>query len=114
MLCELGRVPLQLFWQKMNLRYVARLSDLLDDRLVKKAIVHASPHQMLWWQRLVSRLDLAQGSFEGLLAEGAWSVLNAVQTLRDDRFGSVCQFSAAKTSFDTTNMGFDSDRMAEY
>ena len=35
-LCELGRVPLQLHWQKMTLKYVSRLSELPSDRLVNK------------------------------------------------------------------------------
>ncbi len=41
MLCELGRVPLQLYWQKLILKYVCRLSDLPADRLVRKAFTHA-------------------------------------------------------------------------
>ena len=40
-LCELGRVPLQLYWQKMLLKYVSRISELPSDRLVKKALM---PH----------------------------------------------------------------------
>ena len=41
MLCELGRVPLQLYWQKLILKYVCRLSDLPANRLVRKAFTHA-------------------------------------------------------------------------
>ena len=77
-LCELGWVPLHLFWQKLKLDYVARLTDLPGDRLVKKAFAHASSHQTFWSQRLVS--SLAQHHFEGLLAEGAFSVSSAVKT----------------------------------
>ncbi len=67
-LCELGRVPLQLYWQKMVLKYVSRLSELPSDRLVKKAVTHASSVNTLWWQKL--SLWLSQHGFEGVLAVG--------------------------------------------
>ncbi len=41
-LCELGRVPLQLYWQKMLLKYVSRISELPPDRLVKRLLL--MPH----------------------------------------------------------------------
>ena len=41
-LCALGRVPLQLYWQKLLLKYVSRISELPSDRLIKKAFTHAS------------------------------------------------------------------------
>ena len=31
-LCELGRVPLQLFWRKLTLKFVSRLTTLPSDR----------------------------------------------------------------------------------
>ena len=66
-LCELGRVPLQLYWQKMLLKYVSRISEFPSDRLVKKAFTHASSVNTLWWQKL--SLWLSQHRFEGVLAE---------------------------------------------
>ena len=113
-------VPLQLFWQKLILKHVARLTDLPGDRLVKKAFAHSSLHQTLWWQKLVSyelvsyHAWLAQHRFEGLLAEGAFSASNAVMTLRDDWFSSVCQSPATKTSCYIDNMFFESTRKLVY
>ena len=83
----------------------------------------ACSHQTLWWQKLVSEhifrahreIGLrAQQRFEGLLAEGAFSISNAVKTLRDDRYVMTDQSPATKTSFYINNMFFDSDRIAEY
>ena len=76
-LCELGRMPLQVHWQKMVLKYVSRLSKLPSDRLVKKAFTHASSVNTLWWQKL--SLWLSQHGFEGVLAEGTFSLANAEQ-----------------------------------
>ncbi len=78
-LCELGRMPLQLHWQKLVLKYVSRLSELPSDRLVKKAFTHASSVNTLWWQKL--SLWLSQHGFEGVLAEGTVSLVNAEQHL---------------------------------
>ena len=36
--CELERVPLPLYWLKMLLKYVSRISKLPSDRLVKRAL----------------------------------------------------------------------------
>ena len=52
-LCELGQVPLHLFWYKMLLHYVGRLVDLPNDRLVKQAVTHAQQQQTTWFQKLV-------------------------------------------------------------
>ena len=35
---ELGQVPLHVSWQKMLLKFVGQLVDLLGDRLVKKLL----------------------------------------------------------------------------
>ena len=66
-LCASRRVPLQLYWQNMLLKYVSRISKLPSDRLVKKAFTHASSVNTLWWQKL--SLWLSQHRFEGVLAE---------------------------------------------
>ena len=42
------------------------------------------------------------------------SASNAVKTLRDEWFSSVCRSPATKTSFYIDNMVFDSDCIAEY
>ena len=110
-LCELRSVPLQLFGQKMILKYVARLVDLPGDRLVKMHLLMCLHVRRFWWQKLVALL--AQHHLEGLLAEGAFSVSNAVQTLRDDWFTSQCQSLATQTSICIDNMCFDSDRIAQ-
>ena len=111
-LCELGRVPLQLYWQKMLLKYVSRISELPSDRLVKKAFTHASSVNTLWWQKL--SLWLSQHRFEGVLAEGTFSLVNAEQHLRDKWYHGICQSSATKVSFFMDNMFFDSNVMASY
>ena len=111
-LCELGQVPLRLFWQKMLLNYVARLVDLPSDRLVKKAFTHASSVRTPWFQQMFAWLHGNQ--FQGLLAEGTFSVPSAVDTLRDNWLSSVCQSPATKVSFYVDNMFFDSDQMAPY
>ena len=96
-LCELGRVPLQFHRQKMVLKYVTRLSELPSDRLVKKAFIHASSVNTLWWQKL--SLWLSQHGFEGVLAEGTFSLANAEQHLRDKWYHGICQSSATKVRF---------------
>jgi len=111
-LCELGRVPLQLYWQKMLLKYVSRISELPSDRLVKKAFTHASSVNTLWWQKM--SLWLSQHRFERVLAEGPFSVVNAEQRLRDKWYHGICQSSATKVNFFMDNMFFDSNVMASY
>ncbi len=111
-LCELGRVPLQLYWQKMLLKYVSRISELPSDRLVKKAFTHASSVNTLWWQKL--SLWLSQHRFQGVLAEGTFSLVNAEQHLRDKWYHGICQSSATKVSLFMDNMFFDSNIMAPY
>ncbi len=111
-LCKLGRVPLQLHWQKMVLKYVSRLSKLPSDRLVKKAFTQASSVNTLWWQKL--SLWLSQHGFEGVLAEGTFSLANAEQHLRDKRYHGICQSSATKDSFFMDNMSFYSNVVASY
>ena len=107
-LCELGRVPLQLYWQKMVLKYVSRLSELPSDRLVKKAVTHASSVNTLWWQKL--SLWLSQhGGVEGVLAEGTFSLANAEQHLRDKWYHGICQSSATQVRFFMDNRFFDSN-----
>ena len=46
-LCELGQVPLHLFWHKMLLQYVGRLVELPNDRLVQQAFTHAQQQRPL-------------------------------------------------------------------
>ncbi len=111
-LCELGRVPLQLHWQKRILKYVSGLSKLPSDRLVKKAFIHAPSLNTPWWQRLSPLLN--QHDFEGVLAEGAFSISNAEQCIRDKWYSSLCQSSATKVSSFIDNMFFDSNVMAPY
>ena len=52
--CELGQVPLHLFWYKMLLQYVGRLVGLPNDRLVKQAFTHAQQQKTTWFQKLSS------------------------------------------------------------
>ena len=82
------------------------------DRLVKKAFTHASSVNTLWWQNL--SLWLSQHGFEGVLAEGTFSLANAEQHLRDKCYHGICQSSATKVSFFMNNMSFDSNVMASY
>ena len=63
-LCELGQVPLHLFWHKMLLQYVGRLVDLPNDRLVKQAFTHAQQQKTIWFQKLSSWLS--DYGFQGL------------------------------------------------
>ena len=111
-LCELGQVPLNLFWQKMILNYVARLVELPNDRLVKKAFTHANAVKTRWFQLVFSWLH--NHNFQSILAEGTFSVSSAVDILRDNWLSSVCQSSTRKVSFYVDNMFFDSDHMASY
>ena len=92
--------------------YVSRLSELPSDRLVKKAFTHASSVNTLWWQKL--SLWLSQHGFEGVLAEGNFSLANAEQHLRDKWYHGICQSSATKVSFFMDNMFCDSNVMASY
>jgi len=69
------------------LKYVSRLSELPSDRLVKKAFNHASSVNTLWWQKL--SLWLSQHGFEGVLAEGTFSLANAEQHLRDKWYQAI-------------------------
>ena len=50
----------------------------------------------LWWQEL--SLWLSQHGFEGVLAEGTFSLANAEQHLRDKWYHGICQPSATKVS----------------
>lgn len=111
-LCELGRVPLQLFWQKLTLKFVSRLTTLPSDRLVKMAFLQASSLGTPWWQHLSA--FLSEHHLEGLLVDGPFSVTSAVQSLREQWFNSVCQSSAPKVSCFIDNMYFDSFNMAPY
>ena len=111
-LCELGQVPLHLFWYKMLLQYVGRLVDLPNDRLVKQAFTHAQQQKTTWFQKLSSWLS--DYGFQGLIANGTFSVSNAMTTLRDKWFNQVCQLDCTKVKCFIDNMFFDSDQMAEY
>ena len=101
-LCELGRVPLQLFWQKLTLEFVSRLTTLPSDRLVKRAFLQAAELWTPWWQHLST--FLSDHHLEGLLADGPFYVTNAAQSLRDQWYKSVCQSSGTKVSFFIDNM----------
>ena len=111
-LCELGKVPLHLFWYKMLLQYVGRLFDLPNDRLVKQAFTHAQQQKTTWFQKLSSWLS--DYGFQGLIANGTFSVSNAMTTLRDKWFNQVCQSDFTKVKCFIDNLFFDSDQMAEY
>ena len=89
----------------MLLKYVSRISKLPSDMLVEKAFTHASSVNTLWWQKL--SLWLSQHRFEGVLAEGTFSLVNAEQHLRDKWYHGICQSSATKVSFFTDNMIFE-------
>ena len=93
-------------------KYISWLRKLPSDRLVKKAFTHASSVNTLWWQKL--SLWLSQHRFEGVLAEGTFSLVNAEQHLRDKWYHGICQSSATKVSFFMDNMFFDSNVMASY
>ncbi len=73
---------------------------------------HASSVNTLWWQKL--SLWLSQHGFEGVLAEGTFSLANVEQHLRDKWYHCICQSSATKVSFFMDNMFFDSNVMASY
>ena len=111
-LCELGQSPLQLFWRKMLLQYIARLSDLPGERLVKKAFTHAQDVKTPWFQG-VSKW-LVDNHFDGLLRSGTFSVSDAVSTLRQQWLTTVCQSTSSKTQFYIDSMYFDSDQIAPY
>ena len=66
----------------------------------------------LWWQKL--SLWLSQHGFEGMLAEGTFSLDNAEQHLRDKWYHGIYQSSVTKVSFFMDNMFFDSNVMASY
>ena len=51
--------------------------------------------------------------FQGLIANGTFSVQNAMTTLRDRWFNQVCQSDLTKVKCFLDNMFFDSDQMAE-
>ena len=82
-------VPLYILWYKMLLQYVGRLVDLPNDRLVKQAFTHAQQQKTTWFQKLSSWLS--DYGFQGLIANGTFSVSNAMTTLRDKWFNQVCQ-----------------------
>lgn len=112
LLCELGQAPLQLFWHKMLLQYVSRLVDLPNDRLVKKAFLHANFVKTRWSQQVSTWL--CDNHFEGILYTGAFSVPNAVDALRDRWYSEVCQLSSVKVKHYVDNFFFDSKYMAAY
>ena len=93
----------------MLLKYVSRISEVPSDRLVKKGFTHALSVNTLWWQNL--SLWLSQHRFEGALAEGTFSLVNAEQHLRDKWYHGICQSSATKVNFFMDNMFFDSNVM---
>ena len=111
-LCELGQVPLPLFWCKMLLQYVGRLVDLPNDQLVKQALTHAQQQKTSWFQKLFGWLS--DYDFHSLIATGTFSVSNAMTTLRDKGFNQVCQLDLTKVKFSIDMMFFDSDQMAKY
>ena len=65
-LCELGQVPLHLFWHKILVQFVKRLVNLPNDRLVKQAFTQAQQQSTTWFQQLLGWLS--DHDFQGLLA----------------------------------------------
>ena len=51
-MCELGQMPLHLFWRKLLLRFVGRVVDLPGSRLVKKAFMQAQQSCTPWFQKI--------------------------------------------------------------
>ena len=96
----------------MLLQYVGQLVELPDDRLVKQAFTHAQQQNTTWFQKL--SCWLSDYGFQGLIANGTFSVSNAMTTLRDKWFNQVCQSDLTKVKYFMDNMFFDSDQMAEY
>lgn len=95
-LCELGQVPLHLFWYKMLLQQVGRLVALPDDGLDKQAFTHAQQQKTTWFHKLSSWLS--DYDLQGLIANGTFSVSNAMTTLRDKWFSQVCQSDPTKVN----------------
>lgn len=95
--CQLGGIPLQLYWQQMLPKYVSRLSELLSDRLVKKPFNSC----LICKQVLVAKrsLWLSQHGFEGVLAEGTISLANAEQHLRQTVPRYLPIFSEQRSAF---------------
>ena len=104
-LCELGRVPLHLFWQKIVLKYVSQLSSLPNDRLVKLAFNHACSTQSPWCTEVSS--FLSQHHFQGLLADAPFLVPSAIEGLRKHWYHSISQSTATKPCFVMDNVHFD-------
>ncbi len=111
-MCELGQIPLHLFWRKLLLRFVGRLVDLPGHRLVKKAFQQAQQSCTPWFQKMSNWLH--NHSFQGLLSDGTFSFSNARTTLRDTWFSRVCQSASTKVQCFIDSMHFDSDKMAPY
>ena len=80
-MCELGQMPLHLFWRKLLLRFVGRVVDLPGNRLVKKAFMQAQQSCTPWFQKMSSWLH--ENSFQGLLSDGTFSFSTALTSLRD-------------------------------
>ena len=91
-----------MFWQSLILIFASRLTILRSDRLVKKAFLQACTVGTPWWQ-VLSRF-LSEHHFEGLLADGPFYVADAVQSLRDQWYNSVCQTYITKVSFCLDNL----------
>ena len=111
-LCELGKAPLQLFWQKMILKFVSRLTTLPGDRLVKMAFTHARSLNTMWWQRLNTWVH--HHHLEALFADGPFYVTKAVQSLKEQWYTDLCKSPATKVSFFLDNMFFDTFELAPY
>ena len=94
----------------MLLQYVGQLVDLPDDRLVKKAFSHAQ-QKTTWLQKLSNWSS--DYKFQGLIANGTFSISNAMTALRDKWFNQVCQMDLTQFKCVIDNMLFYSDQMAE-
>ena len=88
-----------LLWFQHKL-LVGRLVDLPDDRLVKQAFTHAQQQKTTWFQNVSSWLS--DYGFQGVIANGTFSVSNAMTTLRDKWFSQVCQSDLTKVNVSWT------------
>ena len=75
-LCELGQVPLHLFWHKVLVQFVGLLVDLPNDRQVRRAFTQAQQPNTTCFQQLSGWLS--DQDFLGILANGILSVSNAM------------------------------------
>ena len=94
------------------LQYVAhrRLVNIPDDHLVKQAFTHAQQQKTTWFQKFSSWLCFR---VQCPIANGTFSISNAMTTLRDKWFNQVCQLDRTKINCFIDNMFFDSGQMAE-